>query len=202
MPESPIDTRNRTVIRGSKWRRRSLRALLLLLSLPVSLFAVELGLRLLAPVEIDVPGFERKHYRETSDLMKQVYVADKDLGLRPIAGSSLYGEHGALINRHRIAKEPGTHRILLVGDSVTARPQYSKALEGELDAGQEQWNAGVEGFNTVQVALYYSRFLESIAADRVIYTFHNNDFENTPVAYTTTRTARSTSSSPRKTRWP
>ena len=51
----------------------------------------------------------------------------------------------------------------------------------ELGAACEYWNAGVEGYSTLQELEYYRRYLAGIQADHVVLVFHLNDFVTTPV---------------------
>jgi hypothetical protein len=47
----------------------------------------------------------------------------------------------------------------------------------------EYWNAGIEGYATAQEVAYYRRYLAALEPDRVVLTFHLNDFQSTPVTF-------------------
>ena len=109
---------------------------------------------------------------------------DEDLGFFPIVGQGgEYGPYGCLANDYEADDKGSRTRILFIGDSVTHRAQIIdglRALYGE--DGYEYWNAGVESFNTRQIVEFYRLHNHKLQPDEVVLTFHNNDFQATPVA--------------------
>jgi hypothetical protein len=109
---------------------------------------------------------------------------DFTLGFRPLLGTGAYTETGTLQNAYSLAKRPGVTRVLFVGDSVTARGKIIRVLEQLYGSERfEYWNAGVEAFNTIQEVVFYRQYNARIQPDRVVLTFHNNDFQTIPVAF-------------------
>ena len=156
-------------------------SILLTSSLACVLLA-DIGLGLLSPESAfdavrDLKGTREKTHRKH-------FTLDPDFGVRPIMGEGGYNEYGTLVNSYSLEKTNNAKRLLFSGDSVTRRGKIVEALRqlyGE--EAYEYWNAGVEGFNTVQELNYYKRFNAGIQPDHVILTFHPNDFQTTPVAF-------------------
>lgn len=120
------------------------------------------------------------------------FEADPECGYIPVVGNAAYDKFGCRVDRYdkkgrRLPDraEPGQgRRILFVGDSVTRRGRIQDALE-KLYGSQhyEYWNAGVESFNTMQELVFYRRINSTLKPDHVILTFHNNDFQDTPLVF-------------------
>jgi len=152
--------------------------------LGVGLLLAEGLVRLRDPESTFGAATEKLEFREGGKAIRRAYTVDPDMGFRPILGSGRYTETGTLPNRYALEKRPGVTRLLFVGDSVTAQGrivEHLRRLYGE--GAYEYWNAGVHSFNTVQEVKYYARYNAVIRPDHVILTFHNNDFEETPVAF-------------------
>jgi len=67
---------------------------------------------------------------------------------------------------------------------VTRRGRLIRALRLlHGDRRAEYFNAGVETFNTEQELLWYRTYNRVLKPDRVILTFHPNDFGSTPAAF-------------------
>lgn len=127
---------------------------------------------------------EKYWFRESDQDLTKVYTIDEDFGFRPILDGALYGEHGTLTNDYSIEKRSGIARVLFVGDSVTRRGRIVSALRRRYgDERFEYWNAGVDSFNTVQEVEFFNRYNAPLEPDHVVLTFHNNDFETTPVVF-------------------
>lgn len=113
-----------------------------------------------------------------------VFTVDPEFGFRPILGNGLYNEYGTRENSYPLEKRAGITRLLFIGDSVTHRAKIVDALKEIYGQDEfEYWNAGVESFSTVQEVNYYKRYNAAIKPDHVILTFHINDFETTPIAF-------------------
>jgi hypothetical protein len=93
---------------------------------------------------------------------------------------------------YALEKQPGTFRILVLGDSVTfghgtlQETTYPFLLEQRLkgwrpDVRWEVWNLGVPGYNTGQELEYLREVGESYKPDLVIVGFYPNDFTNNEV---------------------
>jgi lysophospholipase L1-like esterase len=112
-----------------------------------------------------------------------IFQVDELLGYRPVPGGKGYGPHGAKWNEYSPERPPGKRRLLFIGDSVTQRAKLVEALQALLGPNYEYWNAGVPGYATEQEYLYYRDYLDGLAADHVLLTFHLNDYETTPVVF-------------------
>lgn len=160
----------------------------MLLALAASAAALLLGefaLRRWTPAEVTAFATERSSGPGGAlHPARGSFELDAELGYRPVLGGPEYGPHGALANGLTLEKPPGVQRLLFLGDSVTRRGKIQAGLE-ELLGTQvfEYWNAGVEGYATAQEVAYYRRYLARLRPDRVVLTFHLNDFQTTPVTF-------------------
>lgn len=160
------------------------KAILLLGSILIAIVCVELLVRLFKPGVPPQLGVELPF--RTNPGVKQMFTIDPEIGFRPIIGGAFYNAYGTLINNYPIEKRPGITRVLFIGDSVTQRGEFIEALRRQFgDERYEYWNGGVESFNAVQVVNYYTHYTHQIKPDHVVFTFHNNDFETTPIAFRT-----------------
>jgi hypothetical protein len=155
-----------------------------------ALLGCEAGLRLFGIDPMLPESQELRQFREAGSAAREAWEVDPvmgfrpRLGYRPEEGRTVYSEYGTLPNSYPIEKRKGTDRILFIGDSVTARGKLVAAIQKRCGTpNQEFWNAGVESFNTRQEVEFYRRYNRRIKPDRVILTFHMNDFETTPVAF-------------------
>jgi hypothetical protein len=81
------------------------------------------------------------------------------------------------VNDYPLEKRRGITRLLFLGDSVTHRGFIIDALRRRLgESDFEYWNAGVEGYTTVQEVGYYRKWNHKVMPDGVLLTFHPNDF--------------------------
>lgn len=115
-------------------------------------------------------------------------LPDREWLYQPAPGAGYDPEWGTLLNTYPREKKAGTRRILFVGDSVTHRAKIIDSLKkiyGELD--KEYWNAGVEGYNTVQEWKYFVSKNEKSSPDEIVISFHNNDFDPGVVIYKDSR---------------
>ena len=174
------------------FRRWALRLLLLVVSLAFALLLVEGALHVLWPLDDVIPGQDddwRNLEKGVKKAFVAVFVADDELGYRPVLESASeewfpYGDHGTLKNPYPLEKRPGVQRLLFIGDSVVFRGKFVAAVRELLgDDKHEYWNAGVEGYSTLQEVAYYRRFNRAIKPDRVVLVFHNNDFRVTPALF-------------------
>ncbi len=169
---------------GSRVRRAALRLGLALAATLVALLGAEALFRIPGPQTLLVEGFELEVWRRDSDYHKRTFTIDPRMGYRPRLGTPEYGEFGTLPNDYPAEKRPGVPRLLFIGDSVTHQRVLERALRKRCgEEGVEYWNAGVQGFNTLQEVTWYLEWNRGIRPDHVILTFHNNDFIVTPVAF-------------------
>lgn len=156
--------------------------LLLTISLAVSLIAAELILRIFFPYSAFGTGKKLKFMKNVD--IKNVWTIDPDFGFRPILGNDNYNKYGTKVNQYTFEKRPGVTRLLFMGDSATARGKIINGIKHYYgEGGFEYWNAGVDGFNTVQEVRFYEKYNRPLKPDHVILTFHLNDFETTPVVF-------------------
>ncbi len=156
----------------------------LLLVVPLFLVLAESLLRVRTPGGLE--ALVREHGAVGGRLhpRHELFALDDELGYRPVVGGSEYAPHGAAWNEYALAKPAGVRRLLFLGDSVTRAGRIQAGLRGLLgDQGYEYWNAGVEGYSTCQEVAYYRRYCADIRADRVLLTFHLNDFRTTPITF-------------------
>ena len=155
-----------------------MRLALVLVGVAMALVVVELGARMLLPKENSALSMPM-----ADGTLDQLYF-DEDLGFFPKVGQGgEYGPYGCLANEYDVDEKGDRKRILFIGDSVTHRGKIVEALR-ELygDADYEYWNAGVGAFNTAQILEFFRRYNKNVHPDEVVLTFHNNDFQLTPVA--------------------
>lgn len=165
-------------------RRVLFRLLLLLGAVFVALLALEAGLRRWTPPSVQGFASERALPGEAGFQGRDAFTVDEELGYRPVLDGKEYGPYGTVRNEYALEKPAGVRRLLFLGDSVTRRGAIQAGLRECLgDAGFEYWNAGVTGYTTVQETAYYRRFCAALRADRVLLTFHLNDFETTPITF-------------------
>lgn len=118
------------------------------------------------------------------------FVADAESGYLPVLDGIHYDDYGCRLEQgqqpdgYRAEDPQGRQRILFAGDSVTRRETLMRALQ-ELYGNEryEYWNAGVESFNLQQEWVLYRRYNHRLKPDQVVLTFHNNDFQETPLVY-------------------
>ena len=129
-------------------------------------------------------GYEKPWFRGSRADLSKVFAVDPDIGFCPIIPGPQYNEFGTLRNSYSPEKTDNVERLLFVGDSVTRIGFIVEALkEASGDRPREFWNAGVDSFNTVQELNYFKKFNHAVRPDHVILTFHNNDFETTPIVF-------------------
>ncbi len=169
---------------GSRFRRAAARLGLAVAATLLALVAAEIILRAPGPQTLLIEGFELEVWRRDSEAYERAFTSDPQMGYRPRLGTSQYGEHGTLPNDYPDDKRAGVPRLLFIGDSVTHQRTLERALRRRCgEDGVEYWNAGVQGFNTLQEVAWYLAWNRGIRPDHVILTFHNNDFLVTPVAF-------------------
>jgi lysophospholipase L1-like esterase len=137
---------------------------------------------------VDVPSVDL-----SADGTSALYEITEDGGFGPILGGPAYRADGTAHHRYPDAKVPGTERILFLGDSVTARGRIVRALHARVgSAHREFWNAGVESFDLCQTVRHFLQHASRTDPDRVVLTFHFNDFHVTPVSFVDARGVRRT----------
>ena len=150
----------------------------------VGLLAVELALRLFAAtLQLDAfSGFEDAR-------QNPIYRASPTRGYEPIPGEGGYNEYGVLDYGYALPRRDRLLRILVLGDSIAHRRLWVEGLERRLQAfvgpgaAVEIWNAGVEGYNTLQEEAYLREQGVAVRADMVLVQFHLNDFLPLPVLF-------------------
>jgi len=164
-------------------RSWGLRIGLVVLGAGAGLLLGELGLRVLYPGHVFLRGAVRDTW-DPHHAAQRVFTSHPQLGFVPLLDGQVYNAFGTRLNGYDAADRAGRQRLLFVGDSVTSRGRIMGALQSLAgDAAFEYWNAGVEGYNTAQEVAFYRLYNAALQPDHVILTFHNNDFEITPVAF-------------------
>jgi len=167
------------VLSSARPSRRSRRLLLGGVAALVSLVLAEVVVRLVVPTtqwftDRQLDYFEAQALSASSSLQP-----DEELGHVPVLDGHSYDALGLLRAEHptpSVAKPPGTHRILFLGDSVTQRRRIVLALRALWGGGAVEFlNAGVGGANPIQSVELYFRHQRPLAPDQVVLTLHNND---------------------------
>ena len=141
-------------------------------------------MKLVVPHHGLAAGREQRWFREGDERMQNAFTLDPVIGFRPRLSTDLFNEFGTRVNGYEIEKSGTTTRLLFLGDSITARGKIMDGLRDLYgDEAFEYWNAGVESFNVFQEVEYYKEYNAAVRPDHVILSFHNNDFEPTPVAF-------------------
>jgi lysophospholipase L1-like esterase len=170
------------VARGRGWLGN---ALLVLLSLTVTLLVFELAMRPFSVV-FTAGHATRNVFGEKGN--RSGFRGDQELGFMPVMGEgreyTLYGTRRAGHPVYPVERRPGWQRVVMLGDSIAAIGYTQIALEERL-AGRslEFWNAGVHGYSTAQEVNYYRRFVRPLKPDLVLLLFCLNDFDGTPVIF-------------------
>lgn len=129
-------------------------------------------------------GYEKPWFRNNPGNLAEVFTVDPEFGFRPHIPGPHYNEFGTLKNSYATAKPEGKTRILFLGDSVTRIGFIVDAIKNVYgEQHYEYWNAGVDSFSTIQELKFYQRYNHAIKPDHVILTFHNNDYETTPIVF-------------------
>ncbi len=160
------------------------------LGLGLALLGMELALRFCFPGLVIGAGAHLQ-FRAGG---RSDFQADPEAGYMPVLGTGSYDQFGCRVDRYGPDgkrtpdndghQQGGRSRVLFVGDSVTRRGHIQQALQQIYGEQRfEYWNAGVESFNTMQELIFYRRFNSLLKPQQVILTFHNNDFEDTPLVY-------------------
>lgn len=135
----------------------------------------------IAPMVLD-NRTDTKYYGHTREMLR-----DPDLIWTFIPGSTVYGRPvNRLGFREReldAAKRPGVHRVICLGDSVTAQgePGYSQYLHEMLTnapPGGGQWeafNMGVYGYSALQGLRLFQLRARALKPDIVTVSFGRND---------------------------
>lgn len=167
-------------------RKLALRLFLLLIGLGVGVVALELGLRIFSPDSLMGAGSKLQFAAGA----QKNFLPDDEAGYIPVLDNYVYDTYGCRLDAGRQLDSydgqdrKGRHRVLFVGDSVTRRERTMRALQKLYgDEHYEYWNAGVESYNVEQELVFYRRINSKLKPDRVILTFHNNDFQETPLVF-------------------
>jgi hypothetical protein len=173
------------VLTRSGGARLAPRLLLLVASVALVLLALEVAVRIASPDQV-APAF------------RALFMPDDRIGYRPRPGASgryktpefeawtAINNAGFRDDREIGPKPPDEFRIAVLGDSMVMAVQvpieetFVRRLEGRLNgAGAARYrviNAGVQGYGTVEQALFYSHVVSAFEPDLVVLTvFVGND---------------------------
>lgn len=135
----------------------------------------------LAPIILDNKP-EREYFGRTKEML-----CDPDLIWTFIPNSTVYGRHiNSLGFRERevdATRKPGVHRVICLGDSVTAQglPGYSQYLHAMLTntppggVSWEAFNMGVYGYSALQGLRLFQLRVKELKPDIVTVSFGRND---------------------------
>ena len=156
-------------------------------SLAVSLFLLEVGLRVVNPWGMDFFHWLPYHMQGMVDDSELGYVHPKSVSYRLGKNLVTLNSHGLRDKEIPYEKPPGEKRILLLGDSVTfgwgvsdGEPfadQMEPLLKSVTGRSWEVINAGVNGYNTEQEATYFRIDGVRYEPDVVVLTYLDNDLE-------------------------
>lgn len=135
----------------------------------VGVAAIESGLRALYPISL--------MNVDTDTGRGGLFLPDPTLGWRPALGTHLYDETGILVSRSIYGKAAGI-KVLLIGDSVTARAQLVDGLANLMPA-ETLLNGGIEGYNIEQETEFFFRYQSGLSPDAIIQQMHINDLHPT-----------------------
>ena len=109
------------------------------------------------------------------------YRSSLTLGYEPKPGACQFNEHGFDAPGYKLKKAPGTFRVLVLGDSLTAGQAWVRYAEKKLNAAVdgkriELWNGGIPGFDTCSELGMLKERGWAIDPDLVLLQFCVNDF--------------------------
>ncbi len=115
----------------------------------------------------------------------RIYRPSAILGYETIPNSAFgINSFGMVGQEHKLKKEQGTYRILVLGDSITEQNWYVEKLQEKLNNSHQRlkynfelWNGGVMGYQVNQYAAYLEHKGLKYNPDMVIIGFCLNDFE-------------------------
>jgi len=115
--------------------------------------------------------------------MEKIFV--NELSEAVLVRQNSHGHRGA---DRSLGKDPGTHRILVLGDSFTEAVQVQEgalftSLLEERDERLDVVNAGVAGYGTLQQYLYLSSEGLLFEPDTVLLMFYKNDLKDNCLSY-------------------
>ena len=141
------------------------------------LLSLEFGFRMVEVESLDPnarrikpPAGEGKCYRPSLTL-----------GYEPRPGTCQFNEYGFEAPGHKLKKAPGTFRVLVLGDSLSAGQAWVRYAEKKLLAAVpgkriELWNGGIPGFDTCSELGMLEERGWAIDPDLVLLQFCVNDF--------------------------
>jgi hypothetical protein len=145
----------------------------------VSLALAEVVVRLVVPTTQWLTDRQLDYFEVQAVRASGCLQPDEELGHVPVLDGQSHDKLGLLRDQHptpSVAKPPGTHRILFLGDSVTERGRIVRPLRALWGGGAVEFlNAGVGGANPITSVELYFRHQRSLAPDQVVLTLHNND---------------------------
>jgi hypothetical protein len=157
-------------------------------SLLVSLILVEVGLRIVNPWGMDFFHWLPYHMQGMIDHPQLGYVHPRSVSYRLGHNPVRLNAQGLRDREIPYEKPDGEKRILLLGDSVTFGwgvsqgesfgDQMEPLLESSSGRRWEVINAGVNGYNTEQEAIYFRIEGLRYEPDIVIVTYLENDIES------------------------
>src|SRR5262245_41265459 len=109
--------------RAAEWAKR---ACLSLAGTAVAVLLIELAVRVFYPTAI--MAVEANAAAGTRVSLDEYFIPDEVLGIRPVFGTQAYDNSGLVVGRSHHSKAAGAHKVLFIGDSVTAYGQIVNGL--------------------------------------------------------------------------
>ncbi len=156
------------------WKQYALNFILILCSILVTLFALEIVLRNFFPQQEFISSF------------RPIYIADDEVGfiLKPNVKAKLGKDTNRLgmrdYDRYTVKKPEGVFRILVLGDSFTysltsmanAYPKFLERMLSESDTSIEVMNSGVPNYGTDEEYHYLKKYGLKLQPDLVLLAFY------------------------------
>ncbi len=145
------------------------------------LLGLEVGFRLVGVSSLD-PNARRIFPGGGPDKGEgKCYRPSLTLGYEPRPGVCQFNEHGYDAPGYKLEKAPGTFRVLVLGDSLSAGQAWVRYAEKKLRAAApgkriELWNGGIPGFDTCSELRMLTERGWAIDPDLVLLQFCVNDF--------------------------
>ncbi|MCX5714497.1 MAG: SGNH/GDSL hydrolase family protein, partial [Candidatus Omnitrophica bacterium] len=168
----------------------------ILLGIVFGLLSLELFFRLTPKFGVSYNSFrfeskDSPMLKAMNSYEKGVYRPSSLLGYELVPSLGRINSHGLVGREYNFFKNNGTHRILLLGDSIAAQDWSREFLEAALNGNQmlsskhkfEVWNAGVPGYDVHHYALYLINKGIYYKPDMVMIFLCLNDFNRSVNIY-------------------
>ena len=161
----------------SKTQKRVGQVTLSIMATVLVLAGLELGFRMVEVDSLD-PNAVRGAPKEGEG---KCYRPSLTLGYEPRPGTCQFNDAGFEAPGYKMDKPPGTFRVLVLGDSLSAGQAWVRYAETKLRAAApgkriELWNGGIPGFDTCSELRMLQERGWAVKPDLVLLQFCVNDF--------------------------